>query len=102
MLDSLKNERSGFKQSVSRKFTLQEIGCLEPVSNLYNSLSVFIALGIQHAEKNGFKQSVSCKRTLHEAGCLELVPLLYKLLQWKNTKYSFSESVFIALGIRHA
>jgi hypothetical protein len=74
-------------------------GCLEPAPllnitycsgktiNITYSESVFIALGIQHAEQSGFKQSVSSKRTLHDTGCLEPIPLLYNLLQWKNTKY---------------
>jgi len=31
-------ENSGFKQSISCKFTLHETGCLEPVPLLYNLL----------------------------------------------------------------
>ena len=67
--------------------------------NMTYSESVFIALGIQHAEHSGFKHSVLCKRTLQKTVCLELFYVTCCI--GKTLNITYSESVFIVLGIQH-
>ena len=80
--DSPQAERSGLSQFHANllctklvawnQFLFYITCCSGRTLNMTYSESVFIALGIQHAEHSGFKHSVSCKRTLHKTGCLEL------------------------------